>query len=555
MDEVEDGWTGDELNELGQHVQRLHDVATDMQAATGARKIHEFTVGAAVDILGFDWCAVQVATEGYFEVVAVSEQAPLEVGDRPITTDHGITGDAFGSGTSMLTDDAHGSPDADPTLDEFRSGLTVPIGDRGVFQGVSSETGFFDEQDLELAELLITHATAALDRVEQSERLRRLTDATRRLMSAENHDEVMAESCGIAASILDAPVAVFYRLSESGDRLVPVAASESAPAPGHLAPIQSNERAVWSVLADETSSVRVDEGSASEWNRGAVSLVTAIGNHGLLALGSDVDSSFDGDDVALAETLAASIESAWTRADREQTLRERTRRLQRQNERLDRFASVVSHDLRNPLNIALTRTELAGAECDSDHLGDVENALDRMATIIDSTLSLARQGQALETVDGVSLGRIATESWSQVDTRSLALDIVDDPEMLADPDRLRTVFENLFRNSVEHGPERGQESTPDSGGQAPGDDEGGDSIRVRVGLTDGGFYVEDTGSGIPESERARIFELGYSSDGSGTGFGMAIVREVVDAHGWDIHAGESNEGGARFEITGVDVQT
>jgi len=541
--------------ELQQRVERLHDVATHMQTATEAGEIYDLTVEAAVDILGFDWCAVQIATGGYFEVVAVSEKSPVEVGARPITTDHGITGNAFERGESILTDDAHSSPDADPTLEEFRSGLTIPIEDRGVFQGVAAETGFFDERDIELAELLIAHTTAALDRVEQSERLSRLADATRRLMSAETHDEVAREGCRIAGSILDAPEVVFYRLDGSGDRLVPVATGDDASGPDEFPPIDPDEEPGRSVLREGTTTVRVDEETTTAGGRsfGPGSLFTAIEEHGLLYLGSDVERSFGDDDVALVETLAANIETAWDRADRERTLREQTRQLQRQNDRLDRFASVVSHDLRNPLNIALTRTELAAMECESGHLGDVEDALGRMEAIIESTLSLAREGGTVENTERVSLARIATESWAQVDTNALAFDVVEDAEVLADPDRLRTVFENLFRNSAEHGPAGNQPRATDVGdtgddGQAPAE------VHVRIGLTDGGFYVEDTGSGIPDSERERIFELGYSGDGRGMGFGMAIVQEIVNAHDWTIGVAESEEGGARFEITGVDVQ-
>jgi len=66
-----------------------------------------------------------------------------------------------------------------------------------------------------------------------------------------------------------------------------------------------------------------------------------------------------------------------------------------------------------------------------------------------------------------------------------------------------------------------------------------------------GFYVEDTGDGIPESERERVFETGYSTNHDGTGFGLGIVNQIVNAHGWQILATESESGGARFEIRDV----
>jgi hypothetical protein len=68
-----------------------------------------------------------------------------------------------------------------------------------------------------------------------------------------------------------------------------------------------------------------------------------------------------------------------------------------------------------------------------------------------------------------------------------------------------------------------------------------------------GFYVADDGSGIPEGDRELIFDSGYSTREGGTGFGLDIVSEIVDAHGWTIAATDSRDGGARFEITGVDA--
>ena len=69
---------------------------------------------------------------------------------------------------------------------------------------------------------------------------------------------------------------------------------------------------------------------------------------------------------------------------------------------------------------------------------------------------------------------------------------------------------------------------------------------------DGGFFVADTGPGIPEPDRGDVFEAGYSTADDGTGFGLRIVKEITDAHGWEISVTESWQGGARFEITDVE---
>jgi len=220
--------------------------------------------------------------------------------------------------------------------------------------------------------------------------------------------------------------------------------------------------------------------------------------------------------------------------DREQYRRE----LERQNDRLESFASMVSHDLRNPLSVALARLELARADRDDEHLETAAEALDRMETLIDDVLALARQGQPIDEPTTVDLSTIAESAWTMVDAPDADLEIEATCLLVADADRLQQLFENLFRNAVEHG-----QADPDT------------PVTIRVGpLSEAGFYVEDDGQGIPEDERTEVFERGYSTATHGTGFGLAIVSEIVAAHDWSISVTESRAGGARFEIRDVDTE-
>ena len=222
--------------------------------------------------------------------------------------------------------------------------------------------------------------------------------------------------------------------------------------------------------------------------------------------------------------------------------------LQREIDRLDKFASIVSHDLRNPLNVAQGRIDLVGDECDSDHLPPVRDALERMNDIITDTLTLARQGRVVDETEPVSLRRVATDSWRNADTGDASLDVADDPTIRADPRRLRSVFENLFRNAVEHSaPDPDPDAQAATAATAAG-------VAVRVGaLGDGdGFYVEDNGPGISEADREDVFEAGYSTATESSGFGLTIVSEVAAAHGWSVYVTDAGGGGARFEFTGVE---
>jgi len=142
----------------------------------------------------------------------------------------------------------------------------------------------------------------------------------------------------------------------------------------------------------------------------------------------------------------------------------------------------------------------------------------------------------------VSLADAASQSWQTVATRDADLTIGTDATVEADPERLRTLLENLFRNSVEHG---STSSRTESGDAV---DHAGEAVNIAVGsLENGGFAVTDDGRGMDMPiEEALAFGRTGSEDG--TGLGLAIVREIAEAHGWTLEIGESADGGARFEF-------
>lgn len=210
--------------------------------------------------------------------------------------------------------------------------------------------------------------------------------------------------------------------------------------------------------------------------------------------------------------------------------REYERQLERQNKRLDEFASVVSHDLRNPLNVAAGRLQLAREECASEHLAQVEQAHRRMETLIDDLLTLARRGSPETDRRSLALSDVVTSCWQTVDTAAADLRIETDRTLEADQGRLKQFFENLIRNAVEHG---------------------GEAVTVTVGATPDGFYVEDNGPGIPPEDRDDVFSIGYSTGEAGTGLGLRIVDQIAEAHGWELAVTDGSNGGARFEVTGI----
>ncbi|OYR94395.1 sensor histidine kinase, partial [Halorubrum sp. E3] len=175
----------------------------------------------------------------------------------------------------------------------------------------------------------------------------------------------------------------------------------------------------------------------------------------------------------------------------------------------------VSHDLRNPLNVAQGRLDLVQREGDLEHVDDAAAAVDRTLELITDLLTLAKQGERPEELESIELSAVAEGCWGNVATGDATLVVDTDRTVVAHPSRLKQLLENLFRNSVEHG---------------------GDDVTVTVGdispmytttraeaVLPSGFFIEDDGPGIPPADRERIFEVGYTTDENGTGFGLNIV--------------------------------
>ena len=205
------------------------------------------------------------------------------------------------------------------------------------------------------------------------------------------------------------------------------------------------------------------------------------------------------------------------------------RALDRQNERLDEFAGVLTHDLRTPLTSVRGYTELvlesdAISESDAEDLRQVLDAADRMETLISETLALARNGTDVGERTPVGLGAVARDAWATVDPEIATLVVESDRELLADGSQLRQLFENLFRNVDEHcGPE----------------------TTVTVRGTDDGFVVADDGPGLPADVADSTFDGDYDS----SRLGLSIVERVVSGHGWQ---GEITvDDGTRFTFSGV----
>ncbi|CCQ35323.1 receiver/sensor box histidine kinase [Natronomonas moolapensis 8.8.11] len=513
----------DTTNRPTARLRRLHDATRELIAETDPTRIAELTTRAARDVLDIPASSVRLVEGDTLELVADvtdTEFTDADGGERVCLSGQGsrsidgtVPGRVFdGSERYVVSGE---DPEGWLADAPFDSGACLPLGDHGVFAVGARESDAFEETDIQLATVLAANAEAALDRARKGAELRRERDDFAALFENipdPTAEVVMRDTEPIVKRVNPAFETTFgHRTADiAGENLDDYVVPDGAEAD-----VEAHNRRLQRGLSlhDEVRRVTVD---------GIRDFIIHIVPH-------DVD-----EETARGYAIYTDI------TDRKR----RERELERQNERLDEFASVVSHDLRNPLGVARGHLELARAaegEERTAHFDSIEDAHERMGDLIQRLLAFARQGEPATTPAEVSLDSAARDAWETVETGSLSLVVDGNTEVTADPDRLRQLLENLFRNSVEHG---STDRRVHAGDAAEHTDT---ATEIAVGPLDEGFYVADDGPGIPETERKAVLDSGYSG-GDGTGFGLSIVETIADAHEWDLDIVDSEGGGARFDF-------
>ena len=381
------------------------------------------------------------------------------------------------------------------------------------------------------------------DRTKDRGRATELHDATRRMRSAETAEEIGEIAVEAARSTLGLRICTLWLYDATEEALRPIASIEEATALLDTFPTYTAGNSVsWGAFVE--GEARVYEDLSTEPDRHdpdtpiRSEMILPLREFGILNAGSTRVGAFDAADGHVAKLLAANAEAALGRADREERLRSREAELRRQNARLEEFASVVSHDLRNPRDVITGTLELVRETGDLEGLEPIERATDRVERLTTALLTLARQGRTVGDCESVRLEPIVEDAWAGValDRASarLVVDRLSDESTASgtiegDPTGLQQLFGSLFANAIEHG---------------------GPEVVVEVGsLPDvAGFYVADDGPSIDPARRERVFGHDYTTSEQGIGVGLTIVETVVGAHGWELTVTESERGGARFEI-------
>ena len=535
-------------------IKSLHDVGVDLARCNSKDEVYEIAVQAGKKILDLDICAIGIVENGKFRLCEASDSLPEDGYHEPRidSPEGGHAVKVYRTGEAILTDDMQDAPDANPLLD-YRGAMTAPIGDFGVYQAVSYEVGAFDETDLELTEILISHITEAIKRLENEHRLQCQQEQIEQL-----------HSVGIELAACDSATAVYETVVEAAERILYIErcafgvvrdgqivsgamSSKLSPESCHSPPIDDESAGIAgkcfrtgdSILTVDIQESEIANPADPEFQS---ALTVPVGKYGVFQAVSDETGAFSETDLNLTKILAKHAREALSSLEQRERLEKRSEQLARENERLDEFTSIVSHDLRNPLNVAALQLELVSEEFESERIETAMEALDRTQTLISDLLALAREGETVSEFDTVRLDRVTRRAWQHVETGSATVTLQTKASIEADRSRLQQLLSNLFRNAVEHGcsdRESGSEQTDEN-------------LKITVGMLDNGFYVEDNGIGIPDEIRSEIFQHGVSKATDSMGIGLAIVRRIAEAHDWSIRAEKSDSGGARFEITDVD---
>ncbi len=388
------------------------------------------------------------------------------------------------------------------------------------------------------------------DQKRREAQFRQLHHAVREWIEATTREDVATRTISHLEELLEHELTAVFLHDPASAQLRPAAVSAAADELFETHPrFDEDEGIAWHVFETGSEAMYDDVRRAADVHNPETpirsEIVLPLGDHGVLFVASQTVAAFDETDHTVLRVVASSLEATFDRICREQTL-------EQQRDRFEKFAHVVSHDLRNPLTVAMGELERARQTTNDEAFDHVVQAHERIANIIDDLLLLAREGRAIDDRQPVSLADVASNAWDTVDAAGVSLELARDRRVLADPGRLQQLFENLFRNSVEHGLVRPDSRTRqdavecDSTHSRPVADD--TALTIRVGLTEDGFYVADTGVGIPDIERERILETGYTTADDGTGLGLSIVQTIVDSHGWSLEITDSEAGGARFEI-------
>ncbi|SDR44537.1 PAS domain-containing protein [Natronobacterium texcoconense] len=377
-----------------------------------------------------------------------------------------------------------------------------------------------------------------------------LHEVTRWLLESDDPEEICAIAVHSGSDLLDLPISGIWLLEEEHGYLEPVAGTAGAYEEfGGLPRFNPGDGLVWNVFeageVERFDDLAEDEDLYNPSTPLRSEIIAPIGTHGVLMTGSLEPNRFDETDVELLSTLAENTRAALDRADRERVLRDRTEELERQTERLEGVANVLSNDLKRQLETVADALE-DDAELEWEFpLAEesVEQTLDRAERLVDDVREFARNASAVRTRSRVTLEHAVEEALAESRLDEGDVVVEQDAALRADSDRLVYLFETAF---------------DDAAARAGVEQNSYGDVTVQIGVlgVEGsprlrGFYLLDDAGDPPANAQERLLDPTASDESTVEGLGLALVRAIAEAHDWKLSIDAEANGRTRIEVRDV----
>jgi len=370
----------------------------------------------------------------------------------------------------------------------------------------------------------------------REQNLSRLHEATREMLAAHTPTEVAAVMCRTAVEILGLPISGVHFYDEAADALVPVAQSEESREIIGEAPALDAGLAWESYNSGEArvaNDLRTEDDVYDRATAFRSELFVPLDEFGVFIVAATRPDAFTDMEITFAKLLGANATEALARVHNE-------RRLEKQRDNLDLLTQMMSHDIRNDLQVVAAAADTLAERVDSDESELVEKINRATVEAVELTTSARELTQAmLRTETGPKPVSIDEPLRAQIEelraTTELSITVADPLPTVSvmAGEMLDSVFRNILKNAVEHNDSETPEVT----------------VTVETGPETVVVRIADNGPGVPDESKEEIFGRGQKGMSShGTGIGLYLVRTLTDQYGGRAWVEDNDPSGAVFII-------
>jgi len=546
----------------------LHGVTNELFRGDSEEEVAEIAINAVRGVLDAPaaWYYDYDADEEVFLPRSVADSDDLLGFDLPELTlqPETIVGSAFTEGEGRYIDDIRTVPkydDPDQDID-LRSAILSPVSDRGVLIAGSPETDGFDEEMLQLLEIVSTAVAAAFNRVDREQMLRsqheqlsafndlnllvhNLAESVFRLSSRTDIESLVCERLASSDSYEfawigtaeDDEVRVSAEAGVEGyldDTTLRLDEGQTSMGPTAQAVLTGEVQVVQDVLGEDRYEPWRSHAREHGYRSSAAVPIVNDELYGVLNLYSRRMNAFDNEEQEALQRLGSIIAYALESVERD-------RELQQERNRLEFINRLLRHNLLNSLNVVKARLDLLDGRVDYEVSSDLQTASQRAQEMIDFVETVRRvtdvigrgEDQELRPRDiGSVLERRVARAQQTYPEATYHLESVPSVDVVAD-DLLGEVLDNLLINAVQHNPDPNPTVWVDAMVDA-------ESVVVSVA---------DDGPGIPDERKSTVFDRTTKDfEDPGSGFGLNLVKEIIDSYGGDIEIDDSDSKGAVFQL-------